>query len=128
MIRWLSVLVTLLCAAVPASAQSYPTKIIRVIVPFAAGSTTDIVPRLIFEQLGQQLGQTIVVENRAGAGGTIGSTAVARSEADGYTLLVNSNAHTIAPAFYPNLSYHPARDFAAVVPLGISPSVLVVSP
>src|SRR6202008_4790247 len=66
--------------------------------------------------------------NRAGAGGTIGSAAVARSDADGYTLLVNSNAHTIAPAFYPGLSYRPAADFAAVVPLGISPNVLVVSP
>jgi tripartite-type tricarboxylate transporter receptor subunit TctC len=128
MIRWLSVLVTMLCAAFPAGAQTYPSKIIRVIVPFAAGSTTDIVPRLIFEKLGPQLGQTLVVENRAGAGGTIGSAAVARSDADGYTLLVNSNAHTIAPAFYPGLSYHPSRDFAAVVPLGISPNVLVVSP
>jgi len=128
MIRWLSVFVTMLWAVAPAGAQPWPSKIIRVVVPFAAGSTTDIVPRLIFEQLSRQLGQTIVVENRAGAGGTIGSAAVARSDADGYTLLVNSNAHTIAPAFYPGLSYHPAADFAAVIPLGISPNVLVVSP
>jgi tripartite-type tricarboxylate transporter receptor subunit TctC len=128
MIRWLSILMTMLCAVTPVSAQSYPSKIIRVVVPFAPGSTADIVPRLIFEQLGPQLGQTIVVENRAGAGGTIGSAAVARSDADGYTLLATSNAHTIAPAFYPGLSYRPASDFAAVVPLGISPNVLVVSP
>jgi tripartite-type tricarboxylate transporter receptor subunit TctC len=104
MIRWLSVFVTMLWAVAPAGAQPWPSKIIRVVVPFAAGSTTDIVPRLIFEQLSRQLGQTIVVENRAGAGGTIGSATVARSDADGYTLLVNSNAHTIAPAFYPGLS------------------------
>jgi tripartite-type tricarboxylate transporter receptor subunit TctC len=128
MIRWLSVLVTMLWVTAPAFAQTYPSKVIRVVVPFAAGSTTDIVPRLIFEQLGPQLAQTIVVENRAGAGGTIGSLAVARADADGYTLLVNSNAHTIAPAFYPALSYHPAHDFTAIVPLGISPGVLVVSP
>jgi tripartite-type tricarboxylate transporter receptor subunit TctC len=128
MVRLLSVLLALYCTSFPAGAQTWPSKVIRVVVPFAAGSTTDIVPRLIFEQLGPQLAQTIVVENRAGAGGTIGSAAVARADPDGYTLLVNSNAHTIAPAFYPALSYHPARDFAAVVPLGISPNVLVVSP
>lgn len=98
------------------------------VIPFGAGSTTDIVPRIILDQLGSQLGQTVVVENRAGAGGTIGAGAVARSEPDGYTLLVSSNAHTIAPAFYPALSYHPAHDFAAVVPLGTQPNVLVVSP
>ena len=112
----------------PAGAQTWPSKVIRMIVPFGAGSTTDIVPRLIFDQLGPQLAQTIVVENRAGAGGTIGAAAVARSDPDGYTLLVNSNAHTVAPAFYPGLTYDPARDFVAVVPLGTSPGVLVVSP
>jgi tripartite-type tricarboxylate transporter receptor subunit TctC len=128
MVRLLSVLLALACASLPARAETWPSKVIRLVVPFAAGSTTDIVPRMIFEQLGPQLGQTIVVENRGGAGGTIGSAAVARADPDGYTLLVNSNAHTIAPAFYPGLSYHPARDFAAVVPLGISPNVLVVSP
>jgi tripartite-type tricarboxylate transporter receptor subunit TctC len=128
MIRWLSIVVTMLCAAAPVGAETWPSRNIRVIVPFAAGSTTDIVPRLILEQLGLQLAQTFVVENRGGAGGTIGSTAVARADADGYTLLVNSNAHTIAPAFYPALPYHPARDFAAVALLGISPNVLVVSP
>src|SRR6185437_5553069 len=70
----------------------------------------------------------VIVENRTGAGGTIGTAFVAKSPADGYTLLVHSNAHTIALALYPTLSYHPARDFAAVVPLGTSPHVLVVSP
>jgi len=115
-------------AATDAGAESWPAKPVHAIVPFAAGSSTDIVPRVVFEQLSQQLGQPIVVENRAGAGGTIGAAAVAKSEPDGYTVLVSGSAHTIAPALYPKLSYHPGHDFAAVVPLGISPNVLVVSP
>ena len=115
-------------ATTDAGAQSWPTKPLRAIVPFAAGSSTDIIPRIVFEQLSSQLGQTIVVENRTGAGGTIGAAFVAKSEPDGYTILVSGSAHTIAPALYPKLTYHPGRDFAAVVPLGISPNVLVVSP
>ncbi len=111
-----------------ANAQSWPAKPLRVIVPVGAGSTTDIIPRVVFEQLGPQLGQNIIVENRTGAGGTIGSGMVARAEPDGYTVLAHGSAHTIAPALYSKLPYHPARDFAAAVPLGISPSVLVVSP
>jgi tripartite-type tricarboxylate transporter receptor subunit TctC len=115
-------------AAFHASAQSWPAKPIRAIVPVGAGSSTDIVHRLVLEQLASQLGQQVVVENRVGAGGTIGSAAVAKSAPDGYTLLAHGSAHTIAPALYKNLPYDPARDFAAVVPIGISPSVLVVSP
>jgi len=111
-----------------AEAQTWPTKPLRAIVPIAAGSVLDTVPRVVFEQLSTQLGQSIVVENRPGAGGTIGSSYVAKSEPDGYTILVNSSAHTIAPALQPNLTYDPVRDFAAVVPLGVSPFVLVVPP
>ena len=109
-------------------AQSWPTKPVRAVVPVAAGSTTDIVPRVVLEQLSSQLGQSIIVENRSGAGGTIGSAFVAKADPDGYTMLVHGSAHTIAPAVYSNLSYHPARDFAAVIPVGISPNVLVVPP
>ncbi|NOJ46005.1 Bug family tripartite tricarboxylate transporter substrate binding protein [Bradyrhizobium archetypum] len=109
-------------------AQPWPTKPLRAIVPFGAGSTTDIIPRVVFEQLSSQLGHGIVVENRSGAGGTIGAGFVAKADPDGYTLLVNSNAHTIAPSLYPNLSYDPARDFAAVISLGSLAGVLVVSP
>lgn len=109
-----------------AYAQAWPTKPVRAIVPYAAGSTTDIVPRIVFEQLSAQLGQSIIVENRAGAGGTTGAAFVAKANPDGYTLLVNSSAHTIAPSLYPKLSYHPAQDFAAVIALGTSPVVLVV--
>ncbi|MEO5701363.1 MAG: tripartite tricarboxylate transporter substrate binding protein [Casimicrobiaceae bacterium] len=110
------------------AAQAWPTKPLRAIVPVGAGSSTDIVHRLVFEQLSAQLGQPIVVENRVGAGGTIGSAVVAKSEPDGHTILAHGSALTIAPALYKSLPYHPARDFIAVVPVGISASVLVVSP
>jgi tripartite-type tricarboxylate transporter receptor subunit TctC len=115
-------------AAMEARAETWPTKPLRAIVAAGAGSTIDIVPRVVFEPLSAQLGQSIVVENRGGAGGTIAANSVAKADPDGYTILVHSNAHTIAPSFYPNLGYHPGRDFAAVVPFGITPSVLVVPP
>ena len=115
-------------ATMEVDAQTWPTKPLRAIVPVAAGSTTDIVPRVVFEQLSRQFGQSIIVENRTGAGGTTGAAFVAKADADGYTLLAHGGAHTIAPSLYPKLSYHPAQDFAAVVPLGTSPNVLVVSP
>jgi tripartite-type tricarboxylate transporter receptor subunit TctC len=110
-----------------ADAQAWPTRPLRAIVPFPAGTITDMVPRLVFEQLATQLGQSVTVENRPGAGGTTAAGFVAKADPDGYTVLVNSSAHTIAPALYPNLSYDPAADFSAVAALGIVPSVLVVS-
>src|SRR5215218_8756255 len=125
--RVLSILV-LAVAALDVSAQAWPAKPLHAIVPVGAGSSTDIVHRVVLEQLSLQLGQPIVVENRVGAGGTIGTTVVAKAPPDGYTLLANGAAHTIAPALYKNLPYDPVRDFTAVVPLGSSPSVLVVSP
>jgi tripartite-type tricarboxylate transporter receptor subunit TctC len=115
--------------AVPAAvAEGWPTKPVRAVVPVGAGSTTDIVPRAVFEQLGPHLGQNIVVENRPGAGGTIGSGFVARAAPDGYTILAHGSALTITPALYTNLNFDPARDLVPVIPLGISPLVLVVSP
>ena len=115
--------------AIAGAAQTWPAaEAVRVIVPYGAGSATDIVPRVVFGQLAPQLGQSIVVENRPGAGGTIGAAFVAAAKPDGYTLLVNSTAHTIAPALYPHLSYDPARDFAAIASLGVSPNVLVAAP
>ena len=110
------------------AAQAWPTKSLRAVVPVGAGSSTDVVNRIVLEQLSTQLGQPIVVENRVGAGGTIGSAIVARSEPDGYTILAHGAAHTITPAIFKNLPYDPARDFIAAVPIGSSPSVLVVSP
>jgi tripartite-type tricarboxylate transporter receptor subunit TctC len=127
-IRRQLVILAFVLMASPLAAQSWPTKPIRAVVPVGAGSTTDIVPRAVFEQLSSQLGQPIVIENRTGAGGTIGSASVAKADPDGYTILVHSSAHTIAPAIYPSLSYDPVRDFAAVVSLGTSATVLVVSP
>ncbi|SEP24553.1 Tripartite-type tricarboxylate transporter, receptor component TctC [Rhodospirillales bacterium URHD0017] len=112
----------------PVVAEPWPQKPVRAVVPYAAGSTTDIVPRVVFERLSAQLGQPIIVDNRAGAGGTIGAAVVAKAEADGYTILVNSSAHAIAPSLYPALEYDPAGAFAAVIPIGVSPAVLVVSP
>ena len=121
-------LVGLIAVPSEANAQTWPSQPLRAMIPFGAGSATDIVPRIVLEQLGTQLGQTIIVENRAGAGGTIGAGLVARANPDRYTILVNSSAHTISPALYPALAYQPARHFVAVIPLGISPAVLVVSP
>ena len=114
--------------AVTVQADAWPTRPMKVIVPITPGSVIDVAPRLVFEQLASQVGQPVVVENRPGAGQTMGASAVARSEPDGYTLLVNSAAHAIAPSLYPNLDYHPARDFAAVIPLGLTPFVLVAPP
>jgi tripartite-type tricarboxylate transporter receptor subunit TctC len=111
-----------------AEAQAWPNRPLKVVVPVEAGSSTDIVARAVLEQLAMQLGQSVVVENHPGAGTTIGAAWVARAQPDGYTLLVNSSAHTIAPALYPRLSYDPASDFSAIAPLGISPNVLVVAP
>lgn len=109
-------------------AQTWPAKPMRAIVPITAGSVADIVPRVVFEQLATQLGQNIVVENRPGAGMTMGTNLTAKAAVDGYTMLATSSAHTIAPSLYTNLAYHPARDLAAVSPLGVSPFALVVPP
>jgi tripartite-type tricarboxylate transporter receptor subunit TctC len=110
-----------------ASAQTWPARPPRAIVSVAAGTITDIVPRVVFEPLSAQLGQNITVENRPGGGATTAAAFVAKADPDGYTILVNSAAHAIAPALYPNLSYNPATDFSSVALLGVVPSVLVVS-
>lgn len=126
--RLLTVLAfALVATTAPASAETWPSKPIHVIVPFGAGSAADIIPRIVLEQVSAQLGQPIVIENRAGAGSTTGSAVVAKAEPDGYTLLSTSSAFSITPAIYRNLSYDPAKDFAAVGTLGGLPSVLIVS-
>jgi tripartite-type tricarboxylate transporter receptor subunit TctC len=116
------------CASIEVNAQAWPTKPIKAIVAFPAGGIVDVVARVVCDQLSTQLRQPIVVENRTGAGGVIATAFVAKSDPDGHTLLAHSAAHTIAPSLQPNLSYDPARDFAAVVPLGVTANVLVVSP
>jgi tripartite-type tricarboxylate transporter receptor subunit TctC len=114
---------TVVTAQVPAA---YPSKTIKIVVPFTAGSATDIMARIVGERMSANLGQPVVVENRPGAGGTLGSAQVAKSEPDGYTLLVVSTGHVVNPVLYPGLSYDTVGDFAGITPLAALPSVLVV--
>ena len=124
----LGVLIALALAGA-AHGQAWPTRqTIRLISPFPPGSAVDAVARPVFDHVSRQIGQTIVYESRAGAGGTIGMAAVAKAEPDGYTLLVNSSVHTITPSTYSKLPYDTVRDFAAIVPLAQFPNVLVVPP
>lgn len=112
-----------------AGAQAYPSKPVTVVVPFPAGGALDTVARAIAEQMRTDLGQTVIVDNRAGAGGTVGSAAVARAAPDGYTILLGSVAtHAIAAGLYPKLPYDPIGDFAPITQLTSSPLVLTASP
>jgi tripartite-type tricarboxylate transporter receptor subunit TctC len=108
-------------------AQDYPNKPVRVIVSFTPGSATDIVGRIVSAKLSEYWGQPVVVENRSGAGGSIGSAAVSKSAPDGYTLLINSSAHSVNPAIFANLPYDTLKDFTDIAPLAIQPNVLVVA-
>lgn len=119
---------TLLGGAREVSADNWPTRPIRVIVPVSAGSAADIISRAVFDQLSHQLEQPIIVENRPGASSTIGARTVAQADPDGYTLLSISAAHTIAPATVANLAYDPVKDFVAITSLGTLPNVLVIAP
>jgi tripartite-type tricarboxylate transporter receptor subunit TctC len=111
-----------------ACGQAYPNKAVHVIVPFTAGSATDILARSFGQKLSETWGQPVIVENRPGAGGTIGAAVVAKSPADGYTLLVHSAAHAYNPSIYPNLSYDTVKDFVEIAPLAGQPNVLIVAP
>jgi len=112
-----------------AAAQSYPSKPIRLVVPFAAGGNVDITARQIAPGVSELLGQNIIVDNRVGAGGVIGAEVVAKSAPDGYTLMMGSNSTvSVAPSLYPKLSYHPVRDFAPISLVATTPFVLVVHP
>ncbi|HVL57453.1 MAG TPA: tripartite tricarboxylate transporter substrate binding protein [Burkholderiaceae bacterium] len=119
-----------LCAATAASAQtqSWPNRPVRVIVPFTAGSGTDIAARAVTERLAVQTGQPFVVENRPGAGGTIGQAVVAKAEPDGYTILIHSSSQTVTPSTYQNLPFDTLRDFSGITMLANIPNVLVVAP
>jgi tripartite-type tricarboxylate transporter receptor subunit TctC len=110
-----------------ALAQNWPTKNITVVVPLGAGSATDVVTRIVMDQLGKQLGRTIIVENRPGAGGTIGANMVAKSAPDGYTILAYG-ALAIANALYSKIPYDTLRDFVPLIALGQQPLVVVTSP
>ena len=127
---WCSAIIvaTVGLASEAAVAQSWPSKPIRAFIPFAAGSATDIVPRAVFEPLGAELGQSIIVENRGGAGGTLGIGAVVRADPDGYTILANSSAHTIAPWIVPSFPFDLAKDLSSALMIGQNANILIVSP
>jgi tripartite-type tricarboxylate transporter receptor subunit TctC len=114
-------------ASAQAASQTWPSKPIRIVVPLTAGSASDVMGRIVADQLSAQLGQPIVVENRPGAGNTIGMSAVAKAEPDGYTLLVNSSTHTVTPATRSNLGFEMA-ELAPIIPLGNMPVVMVFNP
>jgi len=133
MMRALTALVATLAMSlagfVPAQAQSYPTKPIKIIVPYPAGGTSDILARSIGQKLSESLGQPVIVENKPGANGNVGAEFVARSTADGYTLLLaDIGALAISPSVYPKLPFDPAKDFAPVTMVAYSPHILVVHP
>lgn len=116
-------------AASPARAQAWPTQPIRLIVPFAPGGTTDLIARLVATPLQERLGQPILVENRPGAGATVGSLMVAQSAPDGHTLVLSNIAsHGISPSLYGNVRYDPVADFTHVALLTLNPSVFVANP
>ncbi len=120
---------TAVAAFAPALAQSqaYPAKSIRLVVPFPAGGATDIFARVLSQKMGERLGQTLVVENRPGAGGTIGSDLVAKAAPDGYTLLLaTSSTHAIGPALNPKMPYDAVRDFTPIAHVGNAPSIMLV--
>jgi tripartite-type tricarboxylate transporter receptor subunit TctC len=123
--RWIPLLLTLLVAST-VHAETWPSRLIRATIPFGAGSAADVVPRLFFDRLAVELGQPIVVENRPGAGGTLGTAMVAKADPDGYSILANSSALTIAPAIFPDISFDAAKDLASVLMIGSSANVMIV--
>lgn len=126
-LRWMVIFAGLSLAA-SAHAETWPSRIIKAYIPFGAGSATDVVPRLFFDRLAVELGQPIVVENRVGAGGTVGTAAVARAEPDGYSILVHSSAITIAPAIFPDLTFDATKDLSSALMIGYSANVMITSP
>ena len=123
--RCVSVLASLFVA--PAThAEDWPSHLIRATIPFGAGSATDVVPRVVFDRLSAELGQSIVVENRPGAGGTLGTALVVKAAPDGYSVLAHSSALTIAPAIFPDLTFDAAKDLSSVLMIGASANVMIV--
>jgi tripartite-type tricarboxylate transporter receptor subunit TctC len=124
-IRWIPLLASLLIASF-AHAETWPSRLIRATIPFGAGSAADVVPRVFFDRLAIELGQPIVIENRVGAGGSVGTAAVVKADPDGYSILANSSALTIAPAIFPDLAFDAAKDLSSVLMIGSSANVMIV--
>jgi len=123
-----SMLIAALCGVVGlAHAQAWPTKTITIVVPFPPGGTTDVLARAVSTKLSANLGQTVIVENKPGAGATLGAAQVAKSNADGYTLLMGAVHHTIATSVYKGLTYSFEKDFAPITTVALVPNVLVVN-
>lgn len=126
--RMTALLIVALAAAPVAGQQAWPTKPVRIVVPFTAGSATDILARTYGLKLQEYWGQPVIIDNRPGAGGTIGTGIVAKSPGDGYTLLVHSAAYAVNPSIYPDLPFDTLKEFVEIAPLGGQPNVLVVAP
>jgi tripartite-type tricarboxylate transporter receptor subunit TctC len=124
--KFLQALLFTVFATVSAHAEDWPTHLIKATIPFGAGSATDVVPRLVFDRLAAELGQPIVIENRVGAGGTLGTALVAKAAPDGYSILAHSSALTIAPAIFANLTFDATRDLTSVLMIGSSANVMIV--
>ncbi len=125
--RFLGLWLICLIASLPAGAQSYPTKPLRLLVPFPAGGGTDILARALAQKLGDKMGQTVVVDNRPGAGGTIGADAGAKAAPDGYTLLLTtSSTHSIGPAINPKIPYNVEADFTPIIYVANAPQIILV--
>jgi tripartite-type tricarboxylate transporter receptor subunit TctC len=126
--KLLSAAIALLAIALPSHAEDYPTRPIKIIVPFGPGGFTDVAARILQKELTPALGVPVVIENKSGAGSTIGTADVAKAEPDGYTLVMVSTTHVISPHLYKSIPYDPIRDFTPVMKLAEGPYVLVVHP
>lgn len=114
--------------APPSQAQTYPTRPVRMVIPFSPGGATDVPGRVLAQKLSEQFGQQVVVDNRPGAGSVVGTELVAHAPADGYTILMTGTPFAVSPAIYRKLPYHPVKDFAPVGQFGSAPNTLVVHP
>ncbi|MDP3620321.1 MAG: tripartite tricarboxylate transporter substrate binding protein [Polynucleobacter sp.] len=130
-LKWASSIALCLSSAVMVGtvhAQSWPTKPIKFIVPYPPGGGTDVIARIVQEPMAKELGQQVIIDNRGGAGGSIGSALAAQSPSDGYTVLFTLSSHTINPSFYPRLPFDTEKDFAPVVTIASLPQILVANP
>lgn len=127
-VGWVAILISALLAGSVAAQEAFPSRPIRIVVGFSPGGSADILARLVGQRMSETMGQPVLIENRPGAGGSVGATAVAKSAADGYTLFLASTSHTINATYYQSLSYDTATSFASVSPIAAVPYALLVNP